>query len=212
MKEIKVALVKTEDAAIVAFQQAEFLRESGDKQKAQESYRQALKLRAVFPEANVGLARLLETTDFDEALRQIAAARKSRPAFAEASTVEGRIYRENSDADSAIKSFRRAVRESSGVNPEAHTGLALALEDKDDYAAAVTEFRQALTQLRDTDPTIYRLLGDALARLQRNQEAVQIYEKFLSLAPADVHVSAVRSIVEQLKNQSKTGAIELLPQ
>ncbi|HYP49971.1 MAG TPA: hypothetical protein VEQ34_03455, partial [Pyrinomonadaceae bacterium] len=52
--EIKIALVKTTDEAVIAFQQAEELRESGkeeNKQKAIELYKKALQLRPKFAEA-----------------------------------------------------------------------------------------------------------------------------------------------------------------
>ena len=47
--------------------------------------------------------------------------------IAEASAVEGRIYREEALIDEAIRSFRRAIREGGGVQPEAYVGLAQVL-------------------------------------------------------------------------------------
>jgi tetratricopeptide (TPR) repeat protein len=128
--------------------------------------------------------------------------------------VEGRIYRAESvaDPDNAIKAFRRAIRESKSFNPEAHTGLALAYRDKEDYAAAVNEFKIAINQLADTEPIVYQLLGETYDQMQRPKEAIAAYEKYLELAPNSTQAQAIRSIVEQLKRKEKGESIELLPQ
>ena len=75
---------------------------------------------------------------------------RDRPVYAEASAVEGRIYRYAAFWDDAIASFRRAIREARGFQPEAHTGLALLLEEKGMNEEAAAEFRTAITQLSDT--------------------------------------------------------------
>lgn len=214
--EIKIALVKTTDEAEIAFQQAEELRESGkaeNKQKAIELYKKALGLRPKFAEARVGWARTIETTDPDAALEQIVEARKARPGYAEASTVEGRIYRESSDLENAVKSFKRAIREANNYQPEAHTGLALTYKDQENRAAAIAEFKIALTQLADSEPIVYQLLGETYEQAGRKKEAIAAYEKYLQLAPNSSMASAIRSIIEQLKNQQNNGdVLELMPQ
>jgi tetratricopeptide (TPR) repeat protein len=213
--EVKIELMPIDDEAELAFQQAEVARESGkeaDKKRAAELYRRALQLRPRFAEAHVGLARLLETADFDAALEQIEEARKDRPAMAEASTVEGRIYRENNDYENAVKSFKRAIREAKNFQPEAHTGLALAYKDGSNFAAAIGEFKIAIAQLADSEPVLYQLLGETYEQMGRKQEAVATYEKFLQLAPNSNQASAVRSIIEQLKKQEKGDVVDLMPQ
>lgn len=215
---ISISLSKTNDAAELAFQQAEVLRESGsdaNKQKAIEFYRQALQAKPNFLPARIGLARAFETSDPDEALTQIDAARKVRSNFAETSTVEGRIYRAQEDTENAIKSFRRAIREARinrMAEPEAHTGLALTYRDKGDLAAAIAEFKIAAIQLAETEPVIYQLTGEAYEQMQRRAEAIAAYEKFLQLAPNNKQAPAVRSIIEQLKREDKADTLELMPQ
>jgi hypothetical protein len=211
--EIKIALVKTTDEAELAFQQAEETRESArDKTKAVELYRRALELRPDYAEAHVGLARLFETSNPDEALAHIEKAREIRPNYAEASTVEGRIHRESLDTENAIKSFRRALREAKNIQPEAHTGLALTYRDNGDYENAATEFKTAIVQLADSDPAIYRLLAEMYEKMQRKPDAIAVYEKFLQIAPDDVYASGVRSIIEQLKKQDSGETLDLMPQ
>lgn len=214
--DITVELTETTDAAEIAFQTAEFAQETGkeaERRRAVELYRQALKSNPKLTNAQIGLARVLnDLNEQDAALEAVAAARRINPKSAEASTVEGRIYRKLEDPDNAVKAFRRAIREAVNFQPEARTGLALALSDKGDIAASVAEFKIALAQLANTEPVVYQYLGEAYDKLNRLPEAVQAYEQFLALAPTTGEASAVRSIIEQLKKRAKGETLELLPQ
>jgi tetratricopeptide (TPR) repeat protein len=209
-----VKLVRTTDQAELAFQQAEDAREKAkddaSRQNAAELYRTALKLRSAYPAAHVGLARvLLDLNQYQAALDEIEAARRTRPAYAEASAVEGRINREAAFTDEAVQSFRRAIREARGFQPEAHVGLARVLEDKGQYEEAILEFQKALDQLSDSEPVIYQLLGAAYERTQNYKEAVAAYEKYLALAPNGSLAPALRSIIEQLRRDA--AGQEIIP-
>ena len=204
---LAVKLVPTTDDAELKFQEAETAREKArdeaSQQKAADLYREAIKLRPAFPAAHVGLARvLMDLNDFKQAHAAIDAARRTRPAYAEASAVEGRIYREEAFNDEAIRSFRRAIREGGGVQPEAYVGIARVLEDKGQYAEAVVELKKALAQLSDSEPVIYQMLGAAYERIEKPKEAVAAYEKYLELAPSGSYAAAIRSILEQLKREA----------
>jgi len=201
---VAVALRATADEAELLFQQAEAAREQGGgAEKAAELYRQALKLRPRYAAAHVGLARaLLARDDYDGALEQVEEARRDRPAYAEASVVEGRVLRELADHDAALDAFNRALRESRGFNPEAHAGIGLAHEDKGRHEEAVAAFRKALAQLSDTEPVLYELVGRNLEKLERWKEAADAYDKYLQLAPEGSHASAIRSIIDQLRQQA----------
>lgn len=204
---VAVKLVTTTDQAELLFQQAETAREKARDQAAQQKaadlYREAIKLRPAFPAAHVGLARvLMDLNEFKEAHEHIDAARRTRPAYAEASAVEGRIYREEAFDRDAIRSFNRAIREGGGVQPEAFVGLAKLYEDKGEFAQAVSEYRKALAQLSDSEPVIYQMLGAAYERLEKPKEAVAAYEKYLQLAPNGSYAAAIRSILEQLKREA----------
>jgi tetratricopeptide (TPR) repeat protein len=204
--ELRVRLLRTTDEAELLFQQAESARDSAknadDRQKAADLYRQTLRARAAYPAAHVGLARvLLDMNDTDGALAEIEAARRSRANYAEASAVEGRIYRETGQTDDAIGSFNRAIRESHGFQPEAHVGLGRTYEEKGQYDLAAREFDIALKQLSDTEPVIYQLLGAAYEKGGNAKEAIVAYENYLRLAPNGSQASAIRSIIEQLKSQ-----------
>jgi tetratricopeptide (TPR) repeat protein len=196
---LAVKLVTTTDPAELKFQEAE----SSSREKAAELYREAIKLRSAFPAAQVGLARvLMSLNDFKGAHAAIEAARKTRPAYAEASAVEGRLYREEAFDDEALRSFRRAIREGGGVQPEAYVGMAKVLEDKGQFAEAIVEYKKALVQLSDSEPVIYQMLGAAYERVEKPKEAVVAYEKYLELAPNGSYAAAIRSILDQLKREA----------
>lgn len=200
---VSVALTKTTDEAELAFQQAEAEREKGNNAQAVESYRRALKLRPRYAAAHLGLARALESQEeFDAALEELAAARRDRLNYAEASAVEGRILRSLADYDGALNSYRRAIREAKGFQPEAYTGMGIVHEDKGRNEEAAEAFRKAISQLSDTEPVLYELLGRNLERLERWKEAVAAYEKYLELVPTGAHASAINSIIDQLRKQA----------
>ena len=204
---LTVKLGGTSDPAELMFQQAEAAlekaRDDATRENAADLYREALRNRFVNPAAHVGLARvLLDLNQFKEAHAAIDAARRARPGYAEASAVEGRIYREEAFTDDAVRSFRRSIREANGFQPEARVGLARVLEDQGDFAGAVVELRKAIDQLSDTEPVIYQMLGAAYEKLNKPKEAVTAYEKYLQLAPNGSYAAAIRSIIEQLKREA----------
>ena len=204
---LAVKLVRTTDQAELLFQEAETAREKARDdaalQKAADLYRDALKARAAYPAAQVGLARvLMDQNEFKDAHAAIDAARRTRPSYAEASAVEGRIYREEAFTNDAIRAFRRAIREGGGVQPEAYVGIARVYEDKGQYAEAIVEFKKALAQLSDSEPVIYQMIGAAYEKLEKPKEAVAAYEKYLQLAPNGSYAAAIRSILDQLKREA----------
>jgi tetratricopeptide (TPR) repeat protein len=203
--EVRVHLIRTTDQAELLFQKAEDARETARddaaRQASSDLYRQALKIRPAFSAAHLGLARVLsDLNDTNNALAEIEAARSARPVYAEASAVEGRIYRETGQTEDAIGAFNRAIREAHGMQPEAHVGIGRVYEDKGDYELAAREFKIATDQLFDTEPIIYQLLGAAYEKTGNTRDAIVAYENYLRLAPNGSQASAVRSIVDQLKS------------
>ena len=213
--EIKIDLVKTTDEAELSFQEAErFL--SVDRDKAVEAYEKAIKLRPNYPDAYVALARVLtELGDLDEAGTAIASARKLRPGFAEASAVMGRIYKEGGEEDKAIASFKRAITEGKGFQPEAYAGLGLLYKEKAEgfggsgdfeneslnYVESAKFLKSAVKQLAGAPDTmvIMQLLGLVYEREKKYADAIAVYEEFLTLFPISVEATAVRSFIVQLK-------------
>ena len=213
-RSLTIKLIRTTDKAELTFQQAEDAREKARddaaRQKAAELYRAALKLRPAHAQAHVGLARvLLDLSQHQAALEEIDEARTTRPAYAEASAVEGRINRDAGFTDDAIASFRRSIREARGFQPEAHVGLARVFEDKGQNEEAIVEYRKALDQLSDSEPVIYQLLGALYEKQQKFKEALAAYEKYLALAPNGSLAPAIRSIIEQVRRDA--AGQEIIP-
>ena len=123
-------LVTTTDQAELLFQQAETAREKARDEAALRKSRRSLSRSDQscglhFPPRTSG-SRECSSTSMSSKKRmlQIDAARRARPSYAEASAVEGRIYREEAFDEEAIRSFRRAIQEAGGFQPEAHVGMA----------------------------------------------------------------------------------------
>jgi hypothetical protein len=204
---VEVKLARTTDEGELLFQQAEEARERATTEEARkeaaELYRRALALRPRHAAARVGLARVLsDLGDHTAALEEIGRARAARPAYPEASAVEGRIHRAAGDDHAALQSYARAVREGRGFQPEAHTGTGIILQENGDYAAAAASYRRAIAQLADTEPVVYQLLGESLERAEDYKGAVAAYEKYLALAPEGRLAPAIRSVIDQLRKQA----------
>lgn len=215
--EIRIPLVKTGDPAELKYQEAERFA-AADHDKSAAAYREAIRLRPGYTRAYTGLARVLsEDSDTDGALAAIKALRRTTPRNAEASAVEGRIYKDNGDDAKAIAAFRRSIVEGKGFQPEAYTGLGLLYKERaegfgggggvDKEAAAYTEsgkdLRIALRQLSGApDATVlYQLLGLVLERQKKYADAIQLYQEFLHYFPNSSDAPAIQSFIDQLKKQ-----------
>ncbi len=213
--EVRVVLVKTSDEAELAYQEAERL-VSADREKSAEAYKKAISSRPSFPEAFVGLARVLsDSGDLEEAEKIIASARKLRPVYAEASAVLGRIYKENGEEAKAVAAFKRAIVEGKGFQPEAYAGLGLLYKEKAEgfggsgdfenenanYTESARNLKMAVKQLSGAPDAvvIYQLLGLIYERQKKYTDAIALYEEFLRIFPNTVEATAVRSFIVQLR-------------
>ena len=104
---------------------------------------------------------LSEGRRFEDAKAVIRDARKIKPRFAEISAIEGRNFKDSGDEEKAIASFKRAITEGGGFQPEANTGLGLLYKEraetagseggleaeKANYTLAIKYFTTAIKQL-----------------------------------------------------------------
>ena len=213
-RSLAVQLRKTTDEAELAFQEGDH-QSALDRQKAITAYRNAIKLDPKLVRAHIALARnLAESGGHEEALKVLATVRKLGPGNAEASAIEGRIYKDLGEEEKAIASFKRAISEGRGFQPEAYTGLGLLfkaraefLEDElaatEAYNEAAKNLSTAVKQLSGApDATvIMQLLGLIYEEQKRYKEAIAVYEEFLRLFPDSVEAEAVRSFIVQIKKQ-----------
>lgn len=211
--QLQVNLVKSTDKAELTFHEAEKMMKI-DRLQAIELYEKAASLRPKYYDAYIEMARAMsDAGDIEGALQAIANARKARPGSPEASAVEGRIYKSDGDEEKAIASFKRAIKEGAGFQPEAHTGLGLLYKEKaesfgasgdfeneaETYKIAASELKIALTQLAGTEPVLYELLGNIYEKMQKYPEAIAIYEEYLRLFPETNEATTFRSYIVQVK-------------
>lgn len=213
--QVTVKLVKTTDQGELTFQEAEKMM-TIDRNKAIELFQKSVSLRPKYAEAYVEMARAMTAANDNEgALKAIANARKVRPVYPEASAVEGRIYKDDGEEEKAIASFKRAIKEGNGFQPEAHTGLGMLYKEKAEgfaaasdfdseaanYKLAVAELKTALSQLGGTEPVLYELLGTVYEKMQDYNAAIAIYEEYLRMFPDTNEATTFRSYIVQLKKQ-----------
>jgi superkiller protein 3 len=199
---LSIKQTRTRDQAVLHYQNGDALRDAGKHDEAVAEYRQALQINPRLAEADIGCARSLIALQQFEAAEELLQKALKLPAqthLAEARTVLGNLRRAQELLDESIGSYRRALVLAHGVSPEAHIGLALALEEQGEMAEAITHFRRGLAQDMDTEPILYYLLGKALEKDGRNKEAIEAYAGYLRLDPDGQYASAVQSIIEQLK-------------
>lgn len=211
--QLQINLVKSTDKAELTFHEAEKMMKI-DRLQAIELYEKAASLRPKYYDAYIEMARAMsDAGDIEGALQAIANARKARPGSPEASAVEGRIYKSDGDEEKAIASFKRAIKEGAGFQPEAHTGLGLLYKEKaesfgssgdfeneaETYKIAAAELKTALTQLAGTEPVLYELLGNVYEKMQKYPEAISIYEEYLRLFPETNEATTFRSYIVQVK-------------
>ena len=200
---LKCNQLPTEDQAIIHFQKAEDLRDKDEHEQAVNEYYQALGLRPEFPLARIGMTRSLTALHkYAQAEEQIREALKQPGAHtSEAQTVLANLFRGEGLVDEAIISYEKALLSSRGINPEAHIGLAIALEESDETGKAIEEYRKGIAQNMDTEPILYYLLGNILDKNDRRKEAIEAYKKYLELDPQGKYSSAVDSMIVRMQKE-----------
>ena len=210
-----VKLTATSDEAWLAFQEGE-RSSTTDRPKTIEAYRKAIKLNPKLIAAHIGLARALsEGGNAEAALAAIKALRRIAPRNAEASAIEGRIYKDLDNEPKAIATFKRAIAEGGGFQPEAYAGLGLLYKEKADAGdpedsevvsatnEAVKNLSMAVKQLSGAPDAmvIMQLVGVMYERQKRYKEAIAVYEDFLRTFPDSNEAEAVKSFIVQINKQ-----------
>src|SRR5688500_11531741 len=217
-EQISIPLTKTTDEAELAIQEAERLT-TVDRAKAVQAYQRALILRPGYAEVHIALARLYtETGEVDKAEKAIAAARRAKPGLAEVSAIEGRIFKGVDEEAKAVASFKRAIREGSGFQPEAYAGLGILYKEKAEgfgaegeydqeaanYAEAAKHLSTAIKQLGGAPDAVvlYQFLGLVYEQQKKPEKAIAVYEEFLKAFPDHPESAALESFILQLKTEA----------
>jgi len=200
---LKVTHQPTTDQAVLHYQRGDALRDKGKYAESVKEYEQAIALKPVFPEARIAAARsYVALQEFDKGEAHLFAAMKaSRTPLAEAQTVLGNLRRNQGLVDESIVEYRKALRLARNVSPEAHIGLAIALEESNQAEEAIKEYRVGIAQDMDTEPILYYLLASILEKNERKEEAIEAYKSYLRLDPEGQYATAVASIIDRLKEE-----------
>jgi tetratricopeptide (TPR) repeat protein len=217
LSSLKVPLKTTTDKAELKYQEAERLSQL-DRDKAIAAYREALKLKPAYINAHIGLIRVLsEARYYDQTITAIGVLKKLKPGIAEVSAIEGRVFKEVGEEEKAVASFKRAIIEGKGYQPEAYAGLGLLYKERSETAAgegdttaedeadakAIEYLAKAAEQLYTSPdaPIIYQLLGLVYEKQHRFDEAIKLYQDFLEIFPESPEAEAVRSFIVQFRKQ-----------
>jgi len=176
--------------------------EGGNFGKAEQEYRDALALDPRSARAQFGLGNLyVRLNRLPEAEQAFRAAIANDPKMAAAQTNLGVVYYQLGLLDQAASAFQEALR----VEPDDPSTLYLlaAVRLQENY---LEEAEKLLVQARDRKPDlseVYYGLG-VLYRLKgQKEEAIQAFEKFLSLGPSQdpTAADAARQELKQLRGQ-----------
>lgn len=173
--------------------------------EAQKKLEAAEKLDA----ANSDVAFLLgfiyfEKKDADRASEYLKTATKLAPHNAQALTLQGRVESYRGDFAAARAPLEQAV----AINPRnwmAHYLLANVYLKEKEYAKSRDQAQMALDEGQDAAYAAELPLGQALARLNQNREALEALQAFLRNAPTDPVAPQVRDLMVQIAKHDASG-------
>jgi len=159
---------------------------------------------------NLGLS-LLKKGDLDGAVMALEKAVELNPQSAESLFALGEAYFARGESEKAEKSFSRAI----ALNPEsslAHYNLGIAFYKMGKNEEALAAFEKSIALKPDNASAHYQA-GLAAIRIQEYDKAIQSFEEFLKLEPNAPEAAQVKTMIEELKKQKKTGddRMELRP-
>ena len=160
------------------------LNAEGNPQEAVRWYREALRVRPVYPEAqsNLGVA-LVAMGDAKGAIRHLEEALSIWPAYANGRNNLGTAREAAGDVPAAIRQYREAVR----LDPDhaqARNNLARLLARTGGSEEAIHHHREAV-RIRPDWAEAHRDLGTTLASAGRVPEAIASFQEALRLRPGD---------------------------
>ncbi len=185
-QELERALALREDAEILA-NLGYVLRKLGDDAAAASCYERYLALAPQAEDADA-IRRWLER------LRQPPV---TSPANEAAITVEAEAAYAAEDYEKALALYNRAL-EMNVDSPVALTGRGRCQAKLGLWEEALASLREAAA-LAPEDSETWFVIGFVLRKLERNVEAAEALEKFLSLAPADERAEKIRAFIAETR-------------
>lgn len=180
---------------------------SGNFTAAQKQLDEAFKSSPSNPDLNFLLGYLyFQKKDFGQAQTYLGTAANLNPRNAQALTLLGRAGLERQDYPAARSALEQAVMADDG-NWLPHNLLADTYLRQHDYRKAREEAEVAIAKGKRTANPAQLVLGEALASLGYDQEAIQALNVFLQESPHDPTAQQVRTLIAQIQgHQASQGS------
>jgi tetratricopeptide (TPR) repeat protein len=179
---------------------------SGNFKQAQKELDEAYKLSPSSPDLNFLLGYLyFQKKDFARAETYLSAAANLKPHNAEALTLLGRSGLERQDYPVARSVLEQAVM-ADAENWLPHNLLADTYLRQQNYDKARNEAQIAITKGKNTASPAQLILGQALAGLGRDEEAIQALNVFLEQSPQHPMAGEVRNLIAEIQERKGSPA------
>ena len=156
-------------------------RELGDFDHALQSYENAIAINPKYIEARYSLAITLQHVGNLDSIKHFEKILFLKPDFAEAHNNLGVVFKENSQLDAAVNSYKNAIN----IKPdyaEAHNNLGNILRELGELNDSVKSFNNAL-KLKPHFPIFHNNLGNTLKDLGKLNDSIQSYQSALDNDP-----------------------------
>ncbi len=182
---------------------------SGNLAEAQKQLDQAYKLAPSSSDLNFLLGYLyFQKSDFSQAENYLGAAASLSPHNPQTLTLLGRADLETHDYPAARSALEKAIL----ADPEnwlPHSLLADSYLRQKDYGKARDEAQVAITKSpkieKSATSSTHLVLGEALAGLGQNQDAIQALNKFLEETPRHPIAGEVRALIAEISEQASNS-------
>jgi Flp pilus assembly protein TadD len=148
----------------------------------------------------LGLAQL-QTHDSVKAEASLRRALEIEDRMPQAQYLLGMLYAMSGRTELAEKPLTRFA-ELAPDNPDAQFELARVDFALKKFSDAELHARNAI-KLKETKPAVYIVLGYALLRQKRGDDAKRAFEKYLKLAPASSEAADMRKLISQIDEQAR---------
>jgi len=181
---------------------------SGNFKRAQKQLDEAYKLSPSSPDLNFLLGYLyFQKKDFAQAETYLGAAANLKPRNAEALTLLGRSGLERQDYPVARSALEQAVM-ADADNWLPHNLLADTYLRQQNYDKARDEAQIAITKGKNTASPAQLILGQALAGMGKDQEAIQALNVFLEQSPQHPMAGEVRTLIAEIQERQGSPAAD----
>lgn len=197
---VNAALANVPKDAADLYEKARESERTGDSKKALEQLQQAVVLYPDFALALNEIAVIYQRLgQMDKAAEALAEAIRVAPDVFELRLNYGIVLLKIKHLTEADVQLRRAV-EIKDTSTLAHLYRGKALIQLRNYAEAEKELKRVVTLGGDDVAMAYRFLGALYNEKGENKLAIEVLEKYLSLAPKAKDAESVREIIKQLRS------------